>query len=127
MVTQARLPGLTSPTSAFDLLKREDHDIEDVERILGVEFEQEIAEAISIDARYNGYIKRAMQKAEELKKMEDKQIPDDINYKGLMSISTEAREKLNRIKPLTLGQASRISGIKPTDIQSLMAYIRKNN
>ncbi len=127
MVTQAKLPGLTSPTSAFDLLKREDHDIENVERILGVEFEQEIAEAISIDARYNGYIKRAMQKAEELKKMEDKQIPDDINYKDLMSISTEAREKLNRIKPLTLGQASRISGIKPTDIQSLMAYIRKNN
>ncbi len=127
MITQSKLPELSSAISAFNLLKREEYNIKTIEELLKIEFEPEIQEAISIDIRYDGYIQRAMRKIEELKKMENKRIPEDINYPELQSISTEAREKLDKVRPETLGQASRISGVKPTDLQSLMAYLRRKN
>jgi tRNA uridine 5-carboxymethylaminomethyl modification enzyme len=127
MITKSLLPNLSKPISAFDLLKRKEYDINDVKKILKLELEPEIEKAISIDARYEGYIQRAIHKIEELKKMEDKRIPDNIDYYELPSISTEAREKLDKIHPETLGQASRISGVKFTDLQSLMAYLRRSN
>ncbi len=127
IITQKELPGLSTPINAFNLLKRKEYGIKDIKELLGVEFEPKIQEAILIDVRYDGYIQRTLRKIEELKKMEDKRIPDDINYFELKSISTEAREKLDKVRPETLGQASRISGVKPTDLQSLMAYLRRRN
>lgn len=127
MITKSALPEIPSPISAFNLLKRKEYNINDIEKLLSLELDEEIEEAISIDARYDGYIQRTLRKIEELKKMEDKRIPANINYHELASISTEAREKLDKVRPETLGQASRISGVKPTDLQSLMAYLRRNN
>ena len=127
MITPTMVSNLSSSISAFHLLKRKGYDINNVEEILGEKLDSEVKQAISIDARYDGYIQRAMRKIEELKRMEDKRIPDNIDFLKIDVISTEAREKLNRVRPETLGQASRISGIKPTDLQSLMAYLRRKN
>jgi len=83
----------------------------------------EIIESAEIKIKYEGYIKREKLVAEKIKRLEELRIPEDINYNELMSISTEGRQKLSRIKPSTIGQASRISGVSPSDINVLLLYL----
>ena len=83
----------------------------------------EISEAAEIRIKYEGYITRERQIAEKIKRLENVRIPDDIIYNELMSISTEARQKLTKIKPVNIGQASRISGVSPSDISILLMYL----
>jgi tRNA uridine 5-carboxymethylaminomethyl modification enzyme len=83
----------------------------------------EAIESAEILIKYEGYIAKEKEMADKIQRLEYVQIPDDIDYFKLASISTESKEKLNKIKPRTLGQASRISGIKPSDISILMVYI----
>ena len=85
--------------------------------------ESSIIEQVEIDIKYSGYINREIENAEKLKKLEHVKIPKDIDYLKFSSLSTEAKEKLNSIRPINIGQAARISGIKPSDISILLIYL----
>ena len=82
-------------------------------------------EQIEIQVKYEGYIKKAMEKVEKLKRMESKRIPERIDYEAINGLATEARQKLQKIQPETIAQASRISGVNPADISILMVYIEQ--
>ena len=85
--------------------------------------ESSIIEQVEIDIKYSGYINREIENAEKLKKLEHVKIQKDIDYLKFSSLSTEAKEKLNSIRPINIGQAARISGIKPSDISILLIYL----
>ena len=80
-------------------------------------------EQVEIDIKYKGYIDREKDLADKIKKLEYVEIPNDINYDKFSSLSNESKEKLNKVKPVNIGQASRISGIKPSDISILLVYL----
>jgi tRNA uridine 5-carboxymethylaminomethyl modification enzyme len=82
-----------------------------------------VAEQAEISVKYDGYIKRQTRQVEELKRMENVRLPEDIDYESLQGLRLEARQKLGKIRPLNLGQASRISGVSPADIAALMIYL----
>lgn len=82
-------------------------------------------EQVEIQIKYEGYIKKAMEKVEKLKRMEAKRIPENIDYEAINGLATEARQKLMKIQPETIAQASRISGVNPADISILMVYIEQ--
>jgi tRNA uridine 5-carboxymethylaminomethyl modification enzyme len=84
---------------------------------------KEIAESVEIKIKYEGYILREKIIADKIRRLENLKISDDINYDELVSISTEGRQKLNRIKPVSIGQAGRISGVSPSDINILLMYL----
>jgi tRNA uridine 5-carboxymethylaminomethyl modification enzyme len=84
---------------------------------------QEIAESAEIKIKYEGYIVREKIVADKIKRLEDLKIPDDIDYTELVSISTEGRQKLKKIKPANIGQAGRISGVSPSDVNILLMYL----
>ena len=80
-------------------------------------------EQVEIDIKYSGYINREKENADKLKRLEYVEIPIDINYFKFSSLSNESKEKLNEVKPVNIGQAARISGIKPSDISILLIYL----
>lgn len=123
IITPGRLSGLKKPVSAFNLAKRADFNLEDVEVVTGIEIDKEVRETLKVNIRYDGYTERAKRKIKELEKMENVKIPPDTNYSEIQGICTESIEKLNNVRPVTFGQASRVSGVKPTDMQALMSYI----
>lgn len=82
-------------------------------------------EQIEIQIKYEGYIKKALDKVDKLKRLEAKRIPSYIDYDAIDSLATEARQKLKQIRPETIAQASRISGVNPADISILMVYIEQ--
>ena len=86
---------------------------------------QEIEE-VEIQIKYEGYIKLQNNQVEKFKKLENKKLSEKIDYSQLKGLSLEARQKLNKIKPLSIGQASRISGVSPADISVLLIYIKGN-
>ncbi len=85
------------------------------------------AEQVEIQLKYEGYIKKQRQQVEQLIKLENKKIPDEIDFESIKGISLEARQKLSQIKPVSVGQASRISGVSPSDISVLMVYLEQYN
>ena len=110
------------------LTKRPEVKIKDLVSEIGLEFEfevkKEILEKVEIELKYEGYIKKQQELVEKLNKHEEILIPLDFDYMSLNTISMEAREKLQKIKPRTLGQASRISGVSPSDISVLLVYLK---
>jgi tRNA uridine 5-carboxymethylaminomethyl modification enzyme len=84
----------------------------------------EIAEQVEISIKYAGYISRQQRQLEELQRMENHKIPDDIDYNSLEALRIEARQKLNAVRPQNLGQATRISGVSPADAAALMVYLK---
>jgi tRNA uridine 5-carboxymethylaminomethyl modification enzyme len=117
---------LTTNVSAYDLLKRPELDLYQVKELLGerVELTEDVAEQIDIQVKYQGYIDKSLVQSDRLKKLEHLMIPDSINYDSIHNLANEAREKLKRITPRTIGQAMRISGINPSDISTLMMHLR---
>ncbi len=87
-------------------------------------YSREVLTAVDIDTKYAGYLARQQEQVEQAKKLEEKKIPADFDYLNLEGLRLEAREKLNKIKPLTLGMASRISGVSPADITVLLMYLK---
>ncbi len=85
----------------------------------------EVAEQVEIQLKYEGYIRKSLQQVEKMKRMENKKIPSWVDYDKIQGISSESREKLKKVRPLSLGQASRISGVNPADISILMVYIEQ--
>ncbi len=115
----------------FNLISRPQVSINDLIRVspeLGIylsAFDKETIEQAEIKIKYESYFEKEMDIVERMKKMEDKEINPDFNYQQMQSLSKEAREKLMKIKPRTLGQASRISGVSPSDISVLMLHISR--
>ena len=114
---------IKEPLLLFDLIKRPEISIKEISFFLDEEFDIEVLEQVELQIKYGGYIQKAIKDAEKLIRLENKQIPSEVDYTKIVNISSEAREKLNRIKPLTIGQASRILGVNPTDVMILSIYI----
>lgn len=109
-----------------DLLKRPEVNYDFVAQVTEApELPEDVKEQVEIQVKYEGYIEKALQQVEKLKKMEGKKIPEQIDYDAISGIATEAREKLKEIRPLTVAQASRISGVNPADISILLVYIEQ--
>ena len=83
----------------------------------------EILDQAEIQMKYDGYIEREQDQAEKMNRLENVKIPTDIDFKKLNSLSSEAKEKLSEIKPVTIGQASRVSGVSPSDVSVLLVYL----
>src|SRR6056297_3150174 len=118
---------LKKPVKLAKLLKRPEVEYDDLKFFAPdlPEVSQEVKEQVNIQTKYKGYIDRQESQIEQFKKMEDKLIPKDIDYDQLENLRLEAREKLDKIRPRSLGQASRISGVSPADISVLMIYIEQ--
>ncbi|MEW9053342.1 MAG: tRNA uridine-5-carboxymethylaminomethyl(34) synthesis enzyme MnmG [Neobacillus sp.] len=112
---------------ASDLLKRPEMNYELLERLTpsDVELDQDIKEQVEIQLKYEGYIQKSLQQVDRLKKMENKKIPENIDYDAINGLASEAKQKLKQIKPLSLAQASRISGVNPADISILLIYLEQ--
>jgi tRNA uridine 5-carboxymethylaminomethyl modification enzyme len=112
---------ISRPQVSFDDLRKADAPLD----TLLSKFDKETIEQAEIKIKYESYFEKELDIVEKMRKMEDKEINPDFNYHNLVSLSKEAREKLMKIKPRTLGQASRISGVSPSDISVLMVHISK--
>jgi len=112
---------------AADLLKRTEMNYDLVAQLSPseVELTLEDKEQVEIQVKYEGYIEKSLQQVEKLKKMEDKKIPENIDYEAIHGIATEAKQKLMKVRPLSIAQASRISGVNPADISILLIYIEQ--
>ncbi|WP_409367464.1 tRNA uridine-5-carboxymethylaminomethyl(34) synthesis enzyme MnmG [Lysinibacillus sp. 38-6] len=110
-----------------DLLKRTEMHYDLVASLIpaDIEFSEEVKEQIEIQLKYEGYIEKALQQVEKLHKMENKKIPENIDYDAISGLATEARQKLKQVTPLSIAQASRISGVNPADISILLVYIEQ--
>jgi len=91
-----------------------------------VTLDSQSAEEVEILVKYSGYIERQNKQVEQFKKLEAKKLPKDINYDEISGLRLEARQKLNKLKPLSIGQASRISGVSPADISVLLVYLEQS-
>lgn len=105
------------PELSYDILSELDPDRE--------KLPDEVIEQVEIEIKYQGYIERQMRQVEQYKKMEKKKIPSDIDYDDVPSLRLEARQKLKQFRPVSVGQASRISGVSPADISVLLVYLER--
>ncbi len=122
VLDRLHLDPLRQGASGLDLLKRPNVTTED---LIGPVSDREAAAALEIAVKYEGYIAKARRDADRLAAMEARQIPDDLDYGAIGNLSLEARQKLSAVRPETLGQASRISGVNPADIALLAMYINR--
>lgn len=125
---QIRLAGgteLKDGIRASDLLKRPEMSYEAIKELSppAEELPSDVLEQVEIQLKYEGYIVKSLQQVEKLKKLEDKKIPENIDYDAINGIATEARQKLNKVRPISIAQASRIAGVNPADISILLVYI----
>ena len=114
----------------FKLFSRPQIDLEDIVRFEKVKnyihennIDEEIVEQAEIQVKYSGYIEKERANAEKISKLENWKIPTDFDYSQIKSMSTEARQKLAQLQPATVGQASRISGVAPSDISILLIHL----
>ena len=110
--------------SALDLIKRPKIMVKGLAKYTGLDYEDQINEQIEIQTKYAGYIAKAKRDAKHLQQMEKMKLAHDLDYENMDNLSLEARQKLTEIRPLTLGQASRISGINPSDIAILAMRVK---
>ena len=116
---------LKDSITLYDLLKRPELSIEDLTNFKELNYSKEVLKEVEINVKYEGYIKKSMEEAQKMLELEDKVIKEDINYQDIPNIASEAKEKLENIRPITLGQASRISGVNPADIAIISVYLKK--
>ena len=111
--------------NAYELIRRPNIESKVVLSILGINIDDKLARQLDIEIKYEGYIAKAKREAANLIRIEKQQLSPDIDYSKIDNLSLEARQKLNEVKPLTLGQASRISGVNPSDIITLQIYLKQ--
>lgn len=117
---------LTEGISAKELLQRPEVDYDKIKDYIGITtLTKEERNRVTILIKYQGYIDKARKQADKQIKMEEKKIPKDIDYNQVQNLALEARQKLAKIRPITIGQASRISGINPADISVLLIYLKQ--
>ncbi|REI06915.1 tRNA uridine-5-carboxymethylaminomethyl(34) synthesis enzyme MnmG [Staphylococcus felis] len=112
---------------AKELLRRPEMTYDTILEILDetTELSADVREQVEIQTKYEGYIKKSLQQVDKVKRMEEKKIPEDLDYSKIDSLASEAREKLAEVKPLNIAQASRISGVNPADISILLVYLEQ--
>ena len=109
----------------YDLLKRPEIKMEHLQHFIELPFDKNILEQVEINIKYEGYIMKASREAEKMIRLEQKKIPENIDYNDIKNIASEARQKLQEVRPTSIGQALRISGVNPADISILMIYLKK--
>jgi tRNA uridine 5-carboxymethylaminomethyl modification enzyme len=121
---------MSQPDKMFKVFSRPQLDLEDFRKFKKVaayieeyDLDQEVVEQAEIQVKYSGYIEKEKNNADKLTRLEDMVIPDNFNFDKIQSISIEAKQKLNKIRPRTIAQASRISGVSPSDISVLLIYM----
>jgi len=112
---------------AADLLKRPEMNYSHIKSLVPseIELDPDVEEQVEIQVKYEGYIEKSLQQVDKMKKMENKRIPENIDYSAISGLASEARQKLIEVQPLSLAQASRISGVNPADISILLVYIEQ--
>ncbi len=110
-----------------DLMKRPAAVADDVKKLLPFECDDEALNSVIIECRYSGYLEKEEGQIREKKRLEEQIIPEDIDYFSVKALRIEAQQKLDKIRPISLGQASRISGVSPADIAVLIVYLKKMN
>ena len=128
ILTKIGSPILKDGICLYDLLRRNEITINLLKQfnLLDSNYDKEIEEQLEIEIKYEGYIKKVEREAEKMLKNEEELIPSDIDYDKVKNLATEARQKLKQVRPTSIGQALRISGVNPSDISILMVYLRKN-
>ena len=118
---------LTSGTTMAELIRRPELNYEALAPVdpNRPELDCDVVEQVNINIKYDGYIKRQQRQVEQFKKLESKLIPEDINYDEIQSLRIEAKQKLNEMRPSSIGQASRISGVSPADVSVLLVYLER--
>ena len=127
LLTKLNSANIKDSISLYDLLKRTEITIKLLieNKLIENNYDEEVLEQVEIAIKYEGYINKINKEAEKMLKQELKQIPSDIDYNQVPNLASEARQKLQKVNPTTIGQALRISGVNPSDISILMIYLRK--
>ena len=118
-------PILKDRISLYDILKRPEVNFEDIKEFVSKSYDHEVIDEVEINIKYEGYIKKQEKEAEKMLEYENVLIPEDFDYQGVQNLALEAREKLNKIHPTSIGQAMRISGVNPADISILMIELKR--
>ena len=116
---------LNKGESLYSLLKRPEVKIDDLIGYIENEYTREILDIVEVQIKYEGYISKTEKEVERMLKLESKKIPEDIDYDKVNNLASEARQKLKQVRPLTVAQATRISGVNPADISILTVYLKK--
>jgi len=122
------LPEVNQGVKMIDILKRTEifyHHLSDIDYTRPEDLTKDVIKQIEVTIKYEGYIKKQLQQVEKFKALEEKKLPEDIDYYSIDSLRLEARQKLTDIKPKSIGQASRISGVSPADISVLLVYLEQ--
>ena len=129
ILTQHQSSNITRGTRLSELLKRTEitYDIMKPVDSGREKLPKSVIEQVEIQVKYEGYIKLQQEQIDRFKKLEEKKLEEDINYDEIKGLSLEARQKLNKQKPISVGQASRISGVSPADISVLLIYLTQRN
>ena len=118
---------LSDGITLYDLLKRTEITLDKLQKYLPESYSKEVEEQVEIQIKYEGYIKKANREAEKMLDLEKLKIPEDIDYQQVHNLASEALQKLSAVRPSTIAQASRISGVNPADISILMIYLKKEH
>jgi len=119
-------PEIVTTTTLYDLLKRPEIELVHLNKYLALEYSKEVLEQVTINVKYEGYIKKANKEAEKMLEYDNIKIPENIDYNKVHNIAAEAKQKLSEVRPTSIGQAMRISGVNPADITMLMVYLKRN-
>ena len=125
-LAEAEIEPIRNATTFYELLRRPDIDYAKLQRVFDLpELEDEVRQQVEISITYEGYIKKQLEQVEHMEKLEEKLLPEDIDYAQVPSLRDEGREKLAQIRPRSVGQASRISGVSPADISVLLVWLEQ--
>lgn len=131
VLLKANEPEVKSGITFIDLLRRPEVSYQDVKYIAELienfelgEYDEDTEYQVEVQVKYQGYIQRSLKMIEKHKSLENKKIPSDIDYDALTNVPKEAKDKLKQVRPYNIGQASRISGVSPADIQALLMYLK---
>ncbi|UTR12380.1 tRNA uridine-5-carboxymethylaminomethyl(34) synthesis enzyme MnmG [Evansella sp. LMS18] len=127
VMEEAGTAALKDAINAAVLLKRPEITYEHVAKLVPPEtpVNEDVAEQVEIQIKYEGYIAKQMEQVEKLQKMENKKLPEDLDYSAINGLAIEARQKLAEVKPLSVAQASRVSGVNPSDVSVLLVYLEQ--
>lgn len=120
-------PLLKDSIDLYSLLKRQEFTIEKLRRFIEIPFAEDIIEEVELYNKYEGYLKKTEEEVSKMIDLENKKIPEDISYESIQNLASEAKQKLTEVKPTSIGQAMRISGVNPSDISILMVYLKRRN
>ncbi len=127
VLKESNIKPIQDKISLHDLLKKPDVSVDKLNNFIKESYSKEVAEEVEIIIKYEGYIKKQIEDAEKQKEYENIKLNEEIDYAKIPNLALEAREKLNKIKPTSIGQAMRISGVNPSDISVLTIYLRSKN